>query len=435
MRVNSRPIHVQRTHEGAPSVRQSNSVALRRAVSSCLLWEKEFYEDGVSIAKRIHDLAAAVPVDEVAALAVELRTQGNLRHVALWLALSVIERRLGASFDTASLVADVCRRADEPGELLSLYWKDGRRVVPAAVKRGLAQALNRFDEYQLSKYNRDSTVRLRDVLRIAHPKAANDEQAAVYGRLLAGTLAPADTWEVGLSSGADKRAVFERLLREGGLGYLALLRNLRKMDEVGVDGGLIRDAILARRGARTVLPFRYVAAARTAPRFEQWLDQALAKAIAELPVLSGRTTVLVDVSGSMDAKLSEKSDMTRLDAAATLASVIHGDVRVFTFSAQVVEVPPRRGMAGVDAIHRSQSHLGTYLGRAIQEVVRHPHDRLIVITDEQSHDSVGAPKVDRSYIINVASTDRAVGYGAWRRISGFSENVISWIHAVEQERD
>jgi hypothetical protein len=154
MRTNVRQSFAQRTHEGAPAVPQSNMAALRRAVSSCLLWEDEFYEDGVSIAKRIQDLAAKVPVQDVAQLAVEIRTQGNLRHVALWLVLSVIERRLGAAFDTASLINDVCLRADEPGELLALYWKDGRRPIPSAMRRGLAMALTRYDEYQLAKYGR-----------------------------------------------------------------------------------------------------------------------------------------------------------------------------------------------------------------------------------------------------------------------------------------
>jgi 60 kDa SS-A/Ro ribonucleoprotein len=435
MRTNVRQSNALRTHEGAPALIQSNIAALRRAVSSCLLWEDEFYEDGVSIAKRIQDLASRVPVHEVAQLAVELRTQGNLRHVALWLVLSVIERRLGAAFDTASLIHEVCRRADEPGELLALYWKDGRRPIPSAMRRGLGRALTKFDAYQIGKYARDATVSLKDVVRLGHPKAANDDQSGVFKRLLDGTLESPDTWEVGLSSGADKRETFERLLREQNLGYLALLRNLRKMSEVGVDAELIKNAIVARKGAQNVLPFRYVAAARAAPQFEPWLDASLCMAVQEMPLFTGRTIVLVDVSDSMNAKLSAKSDLTRMDAAATLASIIHGDVRMFSFSTEVKEVPARRGMAGVDAIKGSQPHRGTYLGAAIQQVNRFPHDRLICITDEQSHDPVGSAKADKAYMVNVASTERAVGYGKWTRISGFSENILSWIHAVENENN
>lgn len=431
MRMNTRPLNTLRTHEGAPAIPQTGMAALRRMVSSCMLFEQNFYIDGKTAADRIQEIAATVPVHEVGALAIEARTVMNLRHVALWLTLSVINRRVGSAYDTASLVAEVCRRADEPGELLAMYWKDGRKPIPAAVKRGLARAMLRHDAYGLAKYNRDASVRLRDVLRVTHPKAANDEQGAVFGRLLSGDLEAPDTWEVALSGGAAKKDTFERLLREGKLGYLALLRNLRNMDQSGVDPQLVREAILARRGARQVLPFRYVAAARAAPRYEPSLDEALCAAVAEMPVLGGETIVLVDVSGSMNDRLSAKSDMTRMDAAAALASIIHGNVRVFSFSHDVKEVPPRRGMAGVEAIRRSQPHGGTYLGRAVAEMNRLPHDRLIVLTDEQSHDAVPSPKADRAYMINLACTERAVGYGSWARISGFSENVLKWISEVE----
>src|SRR5262245_31671444 len=119
------------------------------------------------------------------------------------------------------------------------------------------------------------------------------------------------------------------------------------MVEAGVDEGLVRKAILDRKGARRVLPFRFVAAARAAPRFDRNLDKALLAAIADQRKLFGRTIVLVDVSGSMAAALSRRSDLTRMDAAAALASVINGDVRAFTFSNDVKEVPARQGLAGI----------------------------------------------------------------------------------------
>jgi hypothetical protein len=64
-------------------------------------------------------------------------------------------------------------------------------------------------------------------------------------------------------------------------------------------------------------------------------------------------------------------------------------------------------------------------------VNRIPHDRLIVITDEQSHDWVPSPVADRAYLINVASYERGVAGGSWTRIDGFSENVIRYIAEVE----
>src|SRR5262249_51798879 len=91
------------------------------------------------------------------------------------------------------------------------------------------------------------------------------------------------------------------------------------------------------------------------------------------------------------------SDMTRMDAAAALGAIAPGDIRLFTFSDRLVEVPPRRGMAGVDAIVRSQLHGGTHLGAALHKIYAMPHDRLIVVTDEQSHDRVPQPVAKRSY--------------------------------------
>ncbi|MCH8491113.1 MAG: VWA domain-containing protein, partial [Oceanicaulis sp.] len=145
------------------------------------------------------------------------------------------------------------------------------------------------------------------------------------------------------------------------------------------------------------------------------------------PVLSGKTIVLVDVSISMERPLSARSDMRRMDAAATLAAVIHGNLRVFSFSEVVVEVPPRRGMAGVDAILKSQRHSGTRLGKAVTEINQIPHDRLIVITDEQSADKVPDPVARHAYMINVASARNGVGYHKWTHIDGFSENVLRFI--------
>jgi uncharacterized protein with von Willebrand factor type A (vWA) domain len=155
------------------------------------------------------------------------------------------------------------------------------------------------------------------------------------------------------------------------------------------------------------------------------------EAVLEGPVFGGRTIVLVDVSGSMSARLSAKSDLTRMDAAAALASVVPGDLRVFTFSNEVVEVPARRGMAGVDAVIRSQPHGGTELGKAVAHINGLPHDRLIVVTDEQAAGPVPAPKAVLAYMVNVASARNGVGYGAWTHIDGFSEAVIRFMHQHE----
>jgi len=432
MRLNQAVSHAVRTHEGGPAVPHLSPIQqLRRSVLSTLLWERQFYEDGQEIGERIESLAQQVDRQVLADLAVQARSEYHLRHVPLLLLAALAKR--GGSRIVSQTIEKVIQRPDELAEFLAIYWRKGKVPLAKQVKIGLANAFGKFDEYRLSKYNRDGAIKLRDVLFLVHAKPADEAQAALWKRLVDGKLATPDTWEVGLSSGADKKETFTRLLREGNLGYLALLRNLRNMMEAGVDASLVREAILARKGARRVLPFRYVAAARACPQMEPALDQALLATIAELPVLPGKTLVLVDVSGSMGNRLSEKSDLTRMDAACALASMIPGDLRVFSFSNEIVEVPPRRGMAGVDSVRGSQRHAGTYLGAAVKAMNALPHDRLIVITDEQSHDPVPSPIAERAYMINVASNQHGVGYGRWTHLDGFSESVLRWIVEFEKE--
>lgn len=438
-RTNLKPVNTLTTHEGAPAVPVNAEAQLRRAVMSCLLWEKEFYQDGEDIAQRILTLVPQVSRHTVRQIAIEAREQAKLRHVPLLIAAALCKYSHPDGI-AAETVAAVIQRADELAEFVSIVCKingvgpdKAKKVLSAQAKTGLAAAFRKFDAYHLAKYNRDGAVKLRDVLFMVHPKPVKEGQAEVWAKLAANALESPDTWEVALSAGADKRETFERLIREGKLGYLALLRNLRNMVESGCDLGLVQDAILARKGADRVLPFRYVAAARVVPHLEPAIDQALLAALNDFPALPGVTAVLVDVSGSMDEKLSAKSDLKRLDAAAALASIIQGQRRVFSFSERVMEIPPRLGMAGIDAISRSQPHSGTYLGRAVAALnAEVKHDRLIVITDEQSHDPVGVPLAKHAYMINVASNKNGVGYrNGWNHIDGFSENVLRWIAAHE----
>jgi hypothetical protein len=405
---------------------------------NCLLWEDQFYEDGVSIGERIAKLVPAVAPETTAALAVEAREKMNLRHAPL-LVVREMARYPSHRGLVAETLARVIQRPDEMTELLAIYWADAlgpmqqrrQQPVSAQVKKGLAKALTRFDAYQLAKYDRDGPVRIRDVLFLVHAKPKDAAQEKVWKQLVDGTLASPDTWEVALSSGKDKRETFERLLSERKLGGLALLRNLRLMQNAGVPRATIAAAIAAMRTER-ILPYRFIAAARYAPDFEPELEPAMLKSLKDHPRLAGRTRLLIDVSGSMDAALSAQSEMTRLEAAcglAVLAREVCDEVEIFTFSNEVKKVPPRRGFALRDAIVNSQPHGGTFLGKAVT-AIDGKGLRLIAFTDEQSHDAVPAPK-GQGTIINVASYEHGVGHGDWRRVSGFSEAIIAWIAASE----
>ncbi|MBJ7405204.1 MAG: TROVE domain-containing protein [Bradyrhizobium sp.] len=426
------------TREGARAIRFTPEMELKRALMNCLLWEDQFYEDGVAIADRIKALVPKVGPAKVAQLAIEAREVMKLRHAPL-----LVIREMARSEKHRALVADtlaqVIQRPDEMTELLAIYWADAlgpmqqrkRQPVSAQVKKGLARALTKFDAYQLAKWDRDGAVRIRDVLFLVHAKPKDAEQEKVWKQLVDGELASPDTWEVSLSAGKSKRETFERLISEKKLGGLALLRNLRLMQNAQVPRETIAGAIEAMRTDR-ILPYRFITAARYAPDFEPELEAAMLKSVKDHVRLPGRTRLLIDVSGSMFATLSAQSEMTRAEAAcglAILAREICDEVEIFTFSNEVVKVPSRRGFALRDAIINSQPHGGTYLGKAVTEIDR-KGDRLIVFTDEQSHDQVPEPRA-RGTMVNVASYQHGVGHGAWTRVNGFSEAVVAWIAASE----
>jgi 60 kDa SS-A/Ro ribonucleoprotein len=420
-----------RTHEGAPASRISNELALRRSVLACLLWESQFYEDGVEIAGRVRELVPKVDAAKVAALAVEAREAMKLRHAPL-----LLVREMARHATHRALVAEtltrVIQRADELAEFVAIYWAEGRAPLSGQVKKGLAAAFPKFDEYALAKYDRAGAVRLKDVLFLCHAKPRDAEQAAVWKRLIDGTLATPDTWEVALSAGGDKRGSWERLLAERKLGALALLRNLRNMKDASVSDDLVLGALSAMKTDR-VLPFRFLAAARYAPQWEEPLEQAMFRSVKGREKLAGRTVLLVDVSGSMVAPLSRRSEMMRTDAAyglAVLLREIADEVSLYTFSDTLKRVPARRGFALRDALDLSQPHGGTNLGAALEKIDE-KYDRLIVITDEQSHDRVPAPK-GKGYVVNVASYQNGVGYGPWTHIDGWSESVIGYIRELER---
>jgi hypothetical protein len=433
-----RHVSTARTYEAEVTQRLDPRRELRRTVLTCLLWESTFYEKGNGIAKRIVELSALNKSEHVAALAREARDQMQLRHVPLFL-VRELARRKGAGRLVAETLEHVIQRADELGEFVMLYWKARKEPLSAGVKRGLAAAFTKFDAYQLAKYNRESAVKLRDVLLLCHAKPKDAQQAALWKKLVENTLESPDTWEVALSAGKDKRETWERLLRDNKLGGMAILRNLRLMLAAGVAPKMIADRL--EKGIAPALPFRFVTAARQAPKLEQAIEKAMLKGVAGFETLAGVTGLVVDVSGSMNYKLAKKGECARMDAAAGLAILLREKTEKFnvaTFSDSCVALAPQRGFALRDAIVGSQAHSGTYLKRALTTLQAWTDwrdvDRLIVITDEQSHHGILPAWTNRAYVINVAPYKCGISYeNGWTRIDGWSERVLDYIAAIEGE--
>ena len=344
----------------------------------------------------------------------------------------------------AETLTRVIQRADELSEFVAIYWAVGRQPLSAQVKKGLAAAFAKFDEYALAKYDRAGAVRLRDVLFLSHARPVDEAQAALWKRLAENELATPDTWEVALSAagrgeGAEKKAVWERLLTEHKLGALALLRNLRNLHTAGVEDQRVIEALAALKTDR-VLPFRFLAAARNAPQWEEALEQAMFRALegrsgeARGPHRAAGGRLRVD--GVDHLRPFGDAPHRRCVRSGDSAAGDRGEGDRFSLLGGGQAGAARRGMALRDALDQSQSHAGTYLGAALEQVeaeVREGYDRLVVITDEQSHDQVPAP-VGQGYVINVASARNGVGYGEWTHIDGWSEAVVDYIAELEAAR-
>jgi 60 kDa SS-A/Ro ribonucleoprotein len=449
MRVNTAGPRTSANYEGTPVRVLNPEQELRRTVLSCMLWEDGFYESGEDAAIRIAALVKKVGFDKTAALAIEARDKMKLRHAPLLLARELATMQAGRKM--GDLLAEVIQRPDELTEFLALYWRDGKRPLAKQVKAGLARAFRKFDEYALAKYNRDNPIKLRDVLFLCHAKPYDEAQGKLWKRLIADELTPPNTWEQLLSGGADKKATFTHLILDGQLGALAMIRNLRNMTEAKVDGEVIRAGLSAMKVER-VLPFRFISAAKYAPRFEPELEAAMFRCLAEAPKLSGRTALIVDTSPSMwMAKVSAKSEMDRFEAAAALAILcreVCEEVNVYAFNKQGYEVPARHGFALRDALEKTKDGASCG-GAAVAMANAAGYDRIIVLTDGQWHYSVlpngnisgeGDAKVvsppplnERAYMVNMAATKNGVGYGKWRAIDGWSEAIIDYIRALEQD--
>ena len=74
---------------------------------------------------------------------------------------------------------------------------------------------------------------------------------------------------------------------------------------------------------------------------------------------------------------------------------------------------------------------GTYLAKAVELInAKVEYDRIVVVTDEQTHDGIVSPH-GRGYVINVGTYKNGVGYGKWLHIDGWSEATIDYLRAFE----
>ena len=438
---------------GALAAKQSNTALLRRAVLANLLWEDVAYMDGMKVAKEIQRLIPLCPAIDVYNIALEARTMQKLRHTPLFLAVEMCKYPEHKMF-VQDLLPKIITRADMLTDFLAIYWKDGKKPIANQAKKGLAKAFHNFNEYKFAKYDRDAAIKLRDVMFLCRPKPENQYEQDLFKKVADRTLATPETWEVLLSTGKDKKESWTKLITEGKIGGLAMLRNIANMRKANVDKKVINEG-LEKLKSSMLMPLDFLKAFRMNPEFGRQIEDAMINSYANLPKLKGKTLFIVDVSGSMGARMSEKSDFTRYDAACAMAMLAANQCEDYeivctagndwTHTGAHEHIPyPQKGFGIFEQIRETNRNIGRggiFTRQCLEwcndKFKGQKFDRIIVFSDSQDCDfperRTPKPFGTYNYICDISAHTKGVNYrGAWTaEISGFSEHFITFIAAME----
>ena len=400
-------------YEGAKAFTMSAEMELYSTVVTWSL-NDSFYEKDEDRLSRLRGLIAKCDAEFVGKLAIYARTKMYMRSVPLVLVAELAKLHSGDNL-VARVTAGVVNRADEITELLACYELMNKRTgtktlnrLSKQLQKGLTTAFNRFDEYQFAKYNRDGAIKLRDALFLVHPKAKDELQQLLFNKIVNGDLQTPYTWETELSalgqlnfdSAEAKaeafRAKWEELVDSDKLGYMALLRNLRNIQEAGVSYAHLQKVCATLADADKVakakqFPFRYLAAYRelinmdAGPHlkaattlknllfgnkgFTGELLEALEKAVqasaANIKGFDYNTRVLLacDVSGSMQTPVSAKSKVLLYDVGLMLAMLLQSrcknvEVGMFGDTWKTIAVPRNNILGNVQEFYRREGEVG-----------------------------------------------------------------------------
>ncbi len=341
-----------------------------------------------------------------------------------------------------------------PGDLqdaIALCRRSALRGMGKAVTRAANRWLAGISQYHIIKYGSESQqISVRDLYRMTRPKLTG-EANAIARYVVKGEVAPELTqiagyeefkrtaralaagqgaggsplseeertaaearvlaligehrlpWEVVAGQVIPSRAVWERLLYD--LPYMALLRNLNNLVKYGVTDSAEALEYLTRTladpqrvASGRQLPFRYFAALK-ALKAEGAIGRALRKALTaalelsfvNMPELGRRVLVANDISGSMSARPSPRSEMTMAEIAGIFAAAVYkkaesGEIVSFDTQAHPRDAPKDLPLATI--AERISGHGGgTSLSAPLEYAFRNRERRFesaVFLTDSES---------------------------------------------------
>jgi len=449
--VQADPTPTGTTHEGGEGYARDPRSELFLLGAMNFVAEDTFYESAAERDTRfLHLIEMVYQLDPewLLGFLFWLRTSAHMRTAPVLAAAKVAQLARNGSAPAREpneigyvrdLLRSVLLRADEPGEFVAWWLANVGRTFPGGVQRGVADAVTRlYNEYSFAKYDKPrSAVRFGDVIDLIHPTPKAPWQSRLFEVALAvrhnreridltGLDMLEARQEIMAIPEGQRRAFLDRddavdLLNKAGLtweavsgwvqgsldarfwqslvptmGLFALVRNLRNMDVAGVDAAtveLVRSRLRdeAQVRASRMLPMRFYTAYREvgSDRWSEALATALGHTLVNVPALPGRTLVLVDRSGSMQEAFSRRGSVTRGEVSALFGAVL----ALAAENADLVEygtdsrpIPFRKGDSLPRTVAKFTWRGGTNTHTAVRQNFRN-HDRVVLLTDEQSHDS------------------------------------------------
>ena len=169
--------------------------------------QDQFYRKESDTLERVSELLdKGVPPEFAAKSAVYARDQFNMRSISHVVAAELASRVKETEW-MRPFVRNVIVRVDDMLEIVAYFeGKHGRKPVPNALKRGIRDAFDKFDGYQLAKYRGEGKdVKLVDLVNLVHPEPSDRNREALK-QLVEGTLRSTETWESKLTE-AGQQAV------------------------------------------------------------------------------------------------------------------------------------------------------------------------------------------------------------------------------------
>jgi hypothetical protein len=148
--------------------------------------EDTFYESGDTRDNRFRDLIHKVTASDpewMQARIPWLRNEAQMRTASLVAAAEYVK---AGGENGRQIVSSALLRADEPGELLGYWHQTYGRRMPKAVKRGIADAVQRlYNERNALKYDGIAkSLRFADVIELVHPDPIAPWQSELFKYLL-----------------------------------------------------------------------------------------------------------------------------------------------------------------------------------------------------------------------------------------------------------